>query len=287
MSKCTHLLKKPFWSNLSFRDNFGVGLKVLPFPAFRVGKYINNGHVTLKLYANQGEEPKEARVLARDLSRILEYDFDSLHWLQEAQKKKLLLRPTVHEHYHRIVLMEGSDYISISLNAIDVHKMKAVIAGIIPFLYGFHHLIPAAEENPKTVVVHQIKRAQADRFVRVCFYPPHHTDRDFILKGSYYFTFHENDVRIGVPLTMMDIARICSQNFRRSQRSLGFASKFSERNEASMSIVFHKDSYFITAARENASICFKLREGEFEHIRLLLKASIPVLSGFEYAFNYS
>jgi len=287
MSRHIHYLKNPFWTNLSLLDKFGNSLKILPFSAFRIGKYINNGHITLKFTANHGEERKEARIFARDLFRILEYDFHSVHWLKEAQEKKLILRPTKNENYHRFVLMEGSDYVSISLNNTDVHQMKAVIQGIIPFLCGFQYLIPTAEEIPKTVVTHQIKRAQADRFMRVCFYSPHHTDRDFIMKGSYYVTFHESDVRIDVPLRMMDISRICAQDFRHSHHTLDFVNNFSEQNEASMSIVFHKDSYFITATREKTSICFKLRIGEFEHIRLLFKASIPVLSGFEYAFNYS
>lgn len=281
--------RKRTWSQCLFRDPLKRVCKVVPIPPKPSGKYVEPGMLQISMHQSQEEKPTKETIFisGHSLTQIMEHDFSNRTWIQGAQSKKLLIEPSSHKNYQELVLF-GEEMLRFSCSLHNFRELQACLQVIIPALYGFDLYTRASiPSDPLPFLNHNVNRKEQGRGLGITFNPPFSTLGDGrLLRGSYFFRFHDPAAFIGVRLNLGDIAKIYCHDFFKSSSHLTLTDS-SQKSVVVMQISLEKttSSYFFTAAQDDHRICFKLYENEFAHIRTLLKASLPAISGFSCVFN--
>jgi len=218
------------------------------------------------------------------LSHILNYDFSTTLWIHG--QKKVYIKPTKNEHYHRISILDDHKY-SCTVTRTELREIQAIVRHLLPSTYGFDQIVvPSFQSLPEVMVTHSIQRKESGRSFGVTFSPPYVSSDMYLFArhGSYLFRFYCNGIFVGVGLSIHDISMICIHDFLHSG-TLCFTSLSDENAKMYVERNSLELFYFFTAIRNEVRISYKLSTLEFLHLRDLMKDSIPILSGFEYAFG--
>jgi len=271
-----------------FRDAYKRDLIFNILPSIRTGNTIKPGIVEIRIKNPDQDSHEVAYLSGLALSQIAAYDTVNKLWISGMKDTSLKIVPscTNPNTFHQVnIFSQGFTYVSLDLDSI--REFQSLAFACIPWIYGFHFLKPANAHLPferMLHVSHQFKRNDKRRYFAVNINPCRHRN-GLIEFGSIYFRFINSDDFIGVSLSLLQISTLCSHNFQNGG-VLYLCSDFLS-NETSCTIQYDavNQKYFIFAHGGELKLCFRLNVFEFLHLRNLLKAALPFLSGFDYALN--
>jgi len=286
-------LKPAIWSRRTFYDPFKNSLAICPFRPNAVSKtnFILPGSLKVILRNAKADSTKEMFVAARNLHAILSYDGTEPVTVFSQTKGILKIQPT--KGYHRCTV-HYDDSIDFSLNMQNLQELQTFVHASIPWLYGFQYLHPMEEGerlDTRMRIGHTFDRKNKGKMLALVFNPCRlkaHMDKYIgIWHGAILIRFLEQQDYISVPISMEEVARICSHDFNIHGPTLYFSNSFSHRIQ-NCAITFNRKEnwYFVRAVEEQKSICFRLDHLEFMHMRILFKAALPYISGFDHTLNH-
>lgn len=191
------------------------------------------------------------------------------------------------EYFHKFSILDNGEFY-MSIDDLSFKEIQSMIYSSIPWIYGFDYLQPLPEGqlfNSRPRIGHVFKRYE-DKWFSLVFSPPVLRPNRMISTGSSLLGFGTCGQFISVAFGFEAMGRICTHNFCRDGNFLEIAG-FSSKTQSLLWITFDKEKkhYFIRGIEGEKNICFRLDSSEFLFLRNLLKAAIPVLSGFAYTFE--
>jgi len=173
------------------------------------------------------------------------------------------------------------EYVICGFDHTVLTQAKSLVTSLFYWCYGFHLLVPRKtdEKNSEVFVKHALirdKRTQLE-----CTFTPPRVKADGILcHGGIFLNFKERKASLDFQLSISDVSRLLAHDFEKSLEL---------KNDTDIVLYSSYDSksnvHGLTAQREKLRITFSLTSSEFQQLRWVLTTAIPVISGFDHAFE--
>jgi len=231
---------------------------------------------------NQRETPLQARIKASDFSRLLFYDGSDPVSTRACDKRSLTIKRYGDPNFDRWIIWdnEAEKHISCGFDNHVYIQAKAIISSLFYWSYGFNFL----RKSSRVHVKHFIWRKEAKSIEFDFSFQTMKSDNEFNLhKGCVNVRFKQGELKLPFSLKIGSIGKICAHDFYKEKplfmtfddKSISLRMNYSQK----------ESSFYFTTTQSGKRICFQLDVWEFEQLRCLFQTAIPVLTGFDLAFE--
>jgi len=160
-------------------------------------------------------------------------------------------------------------------------QIQSLVTSLFYWSYGFHllHSQKIDEKNSEVRVKHQLIRNKNKR-LDFMFAPPSVKADGILSHGGIFLNFKEKKASLDLELSINDVSRLFAYGFEKS---------WELKNERDIVLHSSYDSqsnvHFLTAQRDKLRITFSLNSSEFQQFHWVFTTAIPVISGFDHAFE--
>jgi len=280
--------RRIIWGSFKFHNAFGDSIRLTPAPPRIVRDVgdtmrIRPGTLTIEM-TRTSIEPFKMVVYAEMFVRFLMQHEGSIFVFggddRKLQVGKFKKNANDYDCW-RIFDTVSKEYVICGFDPIVLTQTKSLVKSLFYWSYGFNFLVPRKieEKSSNVFVKHRLIRDKKKR-LELTFAPPKVNENGVISHGGIFLTFKEQRTSLDFELDISDVSRLFGYGF---EKSLEFT------NDSDIVLHSSYDSklnvHFLTAQRKKLRICFIMSSSEFQQFRWVLTTAIPVITGFDCAFE--
>jgi len=277
------------WGSYKFHNAFGHSIRISPSPLqiwrdARGKMQIKPGGLTIEMTRSSVEPMKIsvkpemfAQFLMKEKSVFIIGNHDRRLYIRQFKKNK--------NDFDRWKMFDTVSNEHVTCGFIDtvLTQVQALVISLFHWSYGFNLLVPRKidEKSSEIFVKHELICGKSKR-LEIKFTPPIVETDGLLSHGGIFLSFKERTTLLELQLSINDAFRLFGHDFEESMQFENEGDIILQSSYDSKS-----DNHFLTAKREKLQISFSLTSSEFQQFRWMLITAIPVVTGFESAFEDS